>query len=90
MTPDEVDFIAKELANMREDIRSTRDTALLLVSEVSALKALIHAPGECDLKETVAASKTWQDKTTGKFAIIGIIAMATTSVIGGLIVKFLK
>ena len=90
MTPGEIDFIAQRLTSMEKQIAGMGETILLLVSEVSSLKTLVHAPGECDLKQSVEEVRDWKNRVKGQLALIGFAVILLPSVIGGLIVKFWK
>mgnify|MGYP001612774944 CR=1 FL=1 len=83
MTPDEIGRLEKQIDGLR-------NVTLTLVSEVSALKTLIHSPGECDLKPTVRELKSWKDKVNGQGVILAFLIVSAASVVGGLIVKLWK
>ena len=83
MTSDEATRIGEELRELRKVIN-------LWSERMGGFEVLLHAPGECDIKKTVAELKSWKDKVNGQGAILVFFVVSAASVVGGFIVKFLK
>ena len=83
MTPDEIERIETRLLNVEK--------ALNLWSErMGKFEALIHSPGDCELKEKVGKLELHNAKQMGVFVTIGFIVTAITATISGIIVKVWK
>ena len=87
MTPDDIDRIERSLEAFKQEVRGA---IMGFAVEISSFKALVHSPGECDLKKTVVELKSWKDKVSGQGAIVVFLIVSAASVIGGLIVKLWK
>ena len=87
MTPDGIERLERRFETFESEVRGS---LLLLAKVVNQLEVRVHSPGECDLKKTVEELRGWKDRLKGQLALLGFAVLLLPSIIGGLIVKFLK
>ena len=87
MTPDEANRIERHFESFAKEVREALEEN---TKAIERMGVLVHAPGECDIKETVAELKSWKDKVNGQGAILVFLVVSAASVVGGLIVKLWK
>ena len=87
MTPDEADRIERRLEAFGIEVREALKKN---TQAIDRMGVLVHSPGECDIKKTVAELKSWKDKVNGQGAILVFFVVSAASVVGGLIVKLWK